>query len=139
VIGCVFGIGVLNFIKNTYFKNNNIFTNSAPIVFGVKEIITAVLIAVLITAGSAIWSIRKTTKLQIKEIILNRPEQKDRKKSKQWIAGVLLYAACIVIPAYMPINLLGMITGGTLAIGVLVGLVFILPYFIGIVAEAAVK
>lgn len=139
LIGCVFGIGVLRFIKETYFKADGTFANSATIVFGGKEIMTAVLAAVLITAGSAILSIRRTTKLQIKEIILNRPEQKNRKNSKLWIIGIILFGACIVIPAYVPINLFGMIIGGTLAVGVLVGLVFILPWLVGILAEAAGK
>ncbi len=135
LIGCVFGIGVLYFIKNTYFQDNGTFSNSAPILFGLREILTAVLVAISLTAGSAFLSIRKTTKLQIKEIILNRPEQRITKKSFLWIPGAILVAACIIVPDYLPINLLGMVVGCSLATGVLIGLVMLLPGFVSILAE----
>lgn len=137
--GCVLGLGVLSFIKNTYFKNNGTFSNSAPLLFGIKEIMIAVLTAVLITSASAFLSIRKTTKLQIKEIILHRSEQKVTKKSKLWVIGLLFFISCIVIPPYLPITLFSMILSCSLATGVLIGLVLFIPGLVKLLAEAAAK
>lgn len=137
--GCAAGIGILHFIKNTYFRDNGTFANSVPVVFGFREIITAVLAAVLITCFGALLQILNTTKLPVKEIMLHRTEQRLAKKSKLWMAAVVLYAVCIMIPPFLPKTFSGMIAGCFLATGVLFGLVFALPALTGLLAELAGK
>jgi putative ABC transport system permease protein len=136
IAGCGLGIGVLGVIKNTYFKNNGTFTTDIPIVFGWKAIVTAVLAAVLITVASAIFTISKTTGMQIKEIILHRQEQRITKNSRLWLLGIILLGACIVIPGQLGTNLTGMIAGCSLATGAVVGLILLIPTIVNLTAKA---
>lgn len=136
LIGCVFGIGVLVLIKDLFFQDDGSFANSAPLQFGMKEIITTTLAAILITGACAILSINKVAKLQIKEIILYQRNQKLTKKSKLWMVGFVFILTALVLPPYLPTSIFGMVVGCILATGVLAGLVLIIPGFIGMLAEA---
>ncbi len=139
VFGCFFGICVLAFAKNIYFRDNGTFTNSVPLLFGIEEITITIVSSVIITCISAICIIRKTTKLQIKDIILYKREQRLTKKSKVWIVGTVLILACIILTPRLPNSIIGMVVGCMLAIGVLIGLVLILPGLIRLLAEVAGK
>ncbi len=137
LLGCGLGWLILKLIKDIYFKDNGTFTTSGPIVVGSKELITTIMAAVVITCLSAISSIRKTTKLQIKEIILHRMEQKVSRHSKLWSIGALLFVTCMFLPKFLPTNLAGMIAANMLAIGALVGSIFLIPAIIWVLTKAA--
>lgn len=135
--GCFLGIGILYFIKSIYFQDNGSFAGSAPMLFGVREILTAILSAVVITTGSAMFSIRKCTKLSIKDVILHRLEQRITKNTKLWIPGIFLTIACILVPQFLPITLPGMIISCILAVGALVGLITLIPVILHLAVKAS--
>lgn len=137
LLGCGLGRVILTVLKDLYFKNNGTFTTSGPIMIGSKELITTIITAVVITCLSAVGSIQKTTKLQIKEIILHRTEQKVARDSKLWSIGAFLFVACLLLPRFLPVNLTGMITGDMLATGALVGSVFMIPTIVWVITKVA--
>ncbi len=137
LLGCGLGWVILKLLKDIYFKNNGTFTTSGPIVVGSKELITTIMAAVVITCLSAISSIRKTTKLQIKEIILHRMEQKVTRHSKLWSIGALVFVACMFLPKLLPTNLAGMIAANILATGALAGSIFMIPAMVWVLTKVA--
>lgn len=135
--GCFLGMGILYFIKTIYFVDDGSFANSAPVLIGAREILAAILTAVVITTGSAMFSIWQCTKLSIRDVILHRPEQRITKNSKLWIPGILLMAACILVPQFLPITLSGMIISCILAVGALIGLITMIPVILRWIAKAS--
>lgn len=126
-IGCVLGLGVLQFIIHNYFTGEEALLNST-LQFGTNEVLTAVAAAVIITIASAILPILRITKTPIKNIILNDVDKKRVKRTKMWIAGLVLLAACAFVPQFLGNNFTGMILAAALATGALVGLVPVVPF-----------
>jgi putative ABC transport system permease protein len=127
-IGCVLGILVLQYIKYYYFTGEEAILNST-VLFGLKEVLTAVISATVITTVSAILPILRLTKTPIKNIILNDLVKKEGRKSRLWIAGIVLLAACLIVPNFLATSFTGMIIGSVLATGALVGLIPVVPFF----------
>jgi len=127
LIGCVIGIGVLQYIKYTAFTGDDAALNS-EVLFGLQEVLTAVGAAVIITTLSAIVPILRITRTPIKNIILNDLTYKKGKYSRWWILGALLLAACGIVPQFLPNNFTGMIAAVLLVTGALIGLVPLVPF-----------
>lgn len=127
LIGCLLGVGVLYYIKSNYAAGDDVVMN-ANVIFGAREVLTAVGAAVLVTTASAILPILRLTKTPIKNIILNEFGKGRSKLSHWWMAGVALLAACLIAPSFIPSNFTGMIIAGCLVVGALVGLVPLVPF-----------
>lgn len=127
LIGCVLGVFVLQYIKYYYFTGEDAVVN-ASVLFGAKEILLAVGTAVVLTTASAVLPILRLTGTPIKNIILNDLGRKEGKESRWWIGGVILLAACLIAPPFLPKNFTGMIAGSLLAVAALVGLVPLAPF-----------
>jgi putative ABC transport system permease protein len=121
------GIGVLQYIKSYFFTGEEAILN-ATVLFGAKEVITAVGAAVIITTASAILPILRLTRTPIKNIILNDIERKEGKKSRWWVAGLALLTASAIAPRFLGNNFIGMIVASALATGALIGLVPLAPF-----------
>ncbi|RPI34602.1 MAG: ABC transporter permease [Chloroflexota bacterium] len=127
LIGCVLGLGVLQYIKYSYITVDEALLNTRA-VFGVREVAVAVGAATIITTITAILPILRLTKTPIKNIILNDLNRKQSRRDLWWVAGIILLAACIFIPQFLPNNFIGMVVGGTLATGALLGLIPLVPF-----------
>jgi len=127
LIGCVLGLGVLQYIKYSYIAVDEALLNTSA-VFGFREVAIAVGTAALITTLTAILPILHLTKTPIKNIIINDLTRKQGRRSLWWIAGVVLLAACVIVPQFLPSNFIGMVVGGTLAVGALLGLIPLVPF-----------
>jgi putative ABC transport system permease protein len=127
LIGCVLGLGVLQYIKYSYITVDEALLNTSA-VFGFREVMIAVGTAALITTLTAVLPILRLTKTPIKNIILNDLTRKQGKRSLWWIAGIVLLAACVFVPQFLPSNFIGMAVGGTLAMGALLGLIPLVPF-----------
>ncbi len=130
LFGCLLGVLVLQYIKSLYFTGEEAVINST-VLFGAKEVLTAVGAAVLITTASAILPILRLTRTPIKNIILNDLGQKEGKKNRLWIAGMVLLAACVIVPRFLGSSFTGMVIASSLATGALVGLVPVVPFLTG--------
>jgi len=127
LLGCVLGLGVLQFIKYSYTNVDEALANTT-VVFGVQEVGMAVGAAVIITTLTAILPILRLTKTPIKNIILNDLSVKQGRKNFWWIAGVVLLTACVFVPPFLPNNFMGMVGGGILVTGALIGLIPLVPF-----------
>jgi putative ABC transport system permease protein len=125
--GCFLGLLVLMYIKSIMFTGEEAVINTT-VNFGTREVLTAIGAAVIITAVSAVMPILRLTKTPIKAIILNDLGSKESKRSLWWIVGLLLMAACLVVPPFLQGNFTGMIIAVSLATGALVGLVPLAPF-----------
>jgi putative ABC transport system permease protein len=136
LIGCVLGLGVLEIIKANYFSAEQT-VYDVRILLGPKEVLASAGMAAIITVLSALQPILKTTRLPIKNVILNDLDQGKVKTSRLWIVGVALLAACLAVCPFLPGNFTGMILGNLLATGVLVGLVLLIPAAVTLVSKLA--
>jgi putative ABC transport system permease protein len=127
LIGCVLGLGVLQYIKYSYTTVDEALANTT-VVFGLREVAMAVGSAVIITTLTAILPILRLTKTPIKNIILNDLDKKQARKTSWWIVGLLLLAACAFVPQFLGSNFMGMVIGGLLVTGALVGLIPLVPF-----------
>lgn len=136
LMGCVLGLGILEIIKANYFTAEETIYN-VRILLGIKEVLIAVGLSTLITVLSALQPILKTTRIPIKNILVNDLEPEQVRQSKAWVIGLVLMAACLGITPFLPGTFTGMILGCTLATGVLVGLVLVIPALVTLASNAA--
>lgn len=136
LLGCVLGLGILEIIKANYFTAEETIYN-VRILLGIKEVLISVGLSTVITILSALLPILKTTRIPIKNILVNDLEPEQVRKSKVWIIGVILMVACLGITPFLSANLTGMILGCGLATGVLVGLVLVIPALVTLASNTA--
>jgi putative ABC transport system permease protein len=127
LIGCVLGVGVLQYIKYRFFTGEDAVIN-ATVAIDMQAVLIAVGAAVIITTASAILPILRITRTPIKNIILNDLDKGRAKTSRWWIAGVILLVACGVVPQFLGVNFTSMIIASGLATAALVGLVPLVPF-----------
>ncbi|MCL2059477.1 MAG: FtsX-like permease family protein [Oscillospiraceae bacterium] len=134
-IGCFLGIGVLYIIKTVYFSGDAAAVD-APIIFGAYEALFTIAAAVVITAISAMAPILRTTKIPVKNIILNDYQQQKNKRSKAWPIGVLLMAPCAIVPVLFGSGFTGMLAASAAIALALIGLILLIPHLCGFAAFA---
>ncbi len=127
LIGCLLGTVVLRFIILSYFSGEAAVLDT-NVLFGLREVLTAVAAAVIITTSSAVLPIMRLTRTPIKNIILCDVYKRHSKKSRLWVVGLILIAACILVPPLLPGNFMGMILAAALATGALIGLIPVVPF-----------
>lgn len=125
--GCVMGIVVLRFIQSIYFSDSQNFGTSAPLLFGLREIGYTLSAAVGISILCGIVPICKLSAKSLKEIMLQRPEQKFRKNTRIWIIGAILLLICTVGVRETTMSWTGMIIGAGLVTLLLISLILISP------------
>jgi putative ABC transport system permease protein len=127
LLGCLLGVGMLQYIKLLYFTGDDAALNST-VLFGANEVLSAVGAAVTITVLSAILPILRLTRTPIKNVILNQRTQKTGRPSRLWLGGLALMTACLAAPRFLPNNLAGMIIASSLATGAVIGLIPLVPF-----------
>ncbi len=136
LLGCVLGLGILEIIKANYFTAEETIYN-VRILLGIKEVLVAIGLSTAITILSALQPILKITRIPIKNILVNDLEPEQVRQSKAWVIGLILMAACLGFTPFLPGNFTGMILGCTLATGVLVGLVLVIPALVTLASNTA--
>ncbi len=136
LLGCVLGLGILEIITANYFTAEETIYN-VRILLGIKEVLIAVGLSTIITIVSALQPILKTTRIPIKNILVNDLKPEQVHQSKTWIIGLILMVACLVLTPVLPSDFIGMILGCALATGVLAGLVLVIPAVVKLASNAA--
>lgn len=134
-IGCVLGIGVLHVLKNVYFSGESAIID-APVLFGVREVLFAIVVSTIITMLSAVLPIIRVTKEPVKNIILNDFQKKKLKNAKLWPLGVLLLLPCFIVPMIINKGFMGMMVASVAATLALLGLNLLIPLFCRLAAFA---
>jgi putative ABC transport system permease protein len=125
IIGCVLGIGILdiivNFITPSYMAGYDVSLVYTPAQMG-----SAFLIAVLISLASSIIPIIKTSKIPVKDIVLNSIDKKQKSKFKRYLLGVFLLILYILLPPLVP-NELAILSDSISMLCSLTGVILLLP------------
>lgn len=104
IFGCLLGIGVLYLI--VLFITPSFMTGyDLQLVYTPGQLVSAFLVAVLISLASSVIPILKTSKIPVKDIVLNSIEKKAKKKTGRYIFGAVLLLAFIVLPLVSPKDL----------------------------------
>ncbi len=138
LFGCMLGIGVLRIIISIYFSNDTSLVDP-DILLNLKAVLTAVLAATIITTASALIPILRTTRIPIKNIILNDIQNRKAKKSRLWLFGLVLLALCVIVPRYTAISFKGMIISCIVSTGALVGMIPIISFVTHLIAQLLEK
>lgn len=125
-IGCMLGVGVLNLIKAMFFGLN---TNAeeSRIVIGLYEIAFTIVVSVILTVFSAMFPIFKTTKMPVKNIILNHYQKQRVKSGTRWGLGACMFIPIVIVPFIVGQGLIGMIIASLAFVLALVGLNLMIP------------
>lgn len=101
IIGCVLGVGILyiivSFITPSYMKGYDLTLVYTPAQMG-----SAFLVAVLMSLASSIIPIIKTSKIPVKDIVLNKIDKKAKNKLKRYLLGAVLLVLYILLPPLVP-------------------------------------
>lgn len=140
LMGCGIGIGISKLMSTIYFSGE-VGMQNPPLMIDFSKVFFATGIAMCITFFSALIPILKTTKIPIKNIILNDLETVTNRKLKNslWILGLILLGLTFVVPNFLPMNLTGMIFSTMLITCGLLGLIMAIPALTGYVGKALEK
>jgi putative ABC transport system permease protein len=95
--GCALGLGALYLITSMITPS---YMAGYPISveYSSSQMISAFLLAVVISLVSSVLPILKVSKIPVKDIVLNSTDNTRKSKKGRYIAGILLLAAWIVLP-----------------------------------------
>lgn len=95
--GCALGLGALYLITSMITPS---YMAGYPISveYSSSQMISAFLLAVVISLVSSVLPILKVSKIPVKDIVLNSTDNTKKSKKGRYIAGILLLAAWIVLP-----------------------------------------
>ncbi len=95
--GCLLGLGALYlitlFITPSFMAGYKISLEYSP-----AQMISAFILAVVISLASSVLPIVKVSKIPVKDIVLNSMDKEEKSKRGRYIAGILLLAVWIVFP-----------------------------------------
>jgi putative ABC transport system permease protein len=101
VLGCLLGLGVLYlivlFITPSFMAGYDIHLTYTP-----AQMISAFLTAVLISLASSVIPIFKTSRIPVKDIVLNSLEKKEKSRSGRYLSGIFLLLLCLLLPPLSP-------------------------------------
>ena len=128
ITGCILGIGIL--YAMTLLISGRMTGIPINISFNIGQMIAAFLLAIVLAAVSSAVPIIKTSKIPVKDIVLNKLEKAHKKKLSRVPLGVVMLVATIIVPYYtprtlaLPIDMLCMI-------GAILAVIMLIPYFTG--------
>ncbi len=127
-LGCIMGIGILwvmsRMMMNMGFNSSGF---AAAIDFEPQQMGFAFLSAVLLSIVSSIIPILKASKLPVKDIVLNTIERKTKKSNWKLIAGLMLFAAVVTVPPFIPREH-ALIVNSAVMTAACISIVLLIPY-----------
>lgn len=127
IVGCLLGIIALYFMALVYIPK---LTNAAEveISFQMIQFVITIGFAILLSVGSSLIPILKTTKFSIKEIILNnRLQKKVKTKTIAPILAMIIFIGSVIAPRFFATNFISFILSNIFLVGVLVALLLVIP------------
>lgn len=131
IIGGIIGIflGFIILYIMTYIKSYNPWSGgrfNVEIDFSYLYLILSFLLAILLSFVGSIVPIIRISKIQIKDIILNKVEVKYKEKNKRHFIGILLLISSTIIPFLTP-KKLTLVIDLSCAIAIFIGIILIIP------------
>ncbi|MNW43761.1 ABC transporter permease YtrF precursor [compost metagenome] len=134
IAGCILGIIALYFMALTYLPN---LTSGQEIKlsFTTSQLLVSIAFAIVLTVISALIPIVKTTKMPIKDIILNTYSKADESKGVGAAVGVILFVTSIIVPRVLQTNFLSFILNIACMVTLLVSLILLVPLVVQIIIK----
>lgn len=122
--GIVFGLGILYLMKFIMLPNSSVIFP-----FTMSHILSAFIVAIVLTLISTILPIIKVSKIPLRAIVLNDVDKKPRQRKWDFWIAVPLLAAAAIWPRFAPKNL-SFIINIICVVFLVVSVVLIIPYFV---------
>jgi len=125
VAGCILGIGVFMVIQKLYFSQEESFGSTIALTITLKQVLMSVLGAVILAVMSMLLPILGIWKKSVKDIMLQKPDQKVTKKSKGWVIGITICVLVLVGANFIRLSWVGMVVASTFATFLLVSIILL--------------
>lgn len=137
VIGCLLGIGLLMYVKISYYSGPNI--AQTKIILYPKDIIIVLIFAVIMAILCAIVPVLKVIGMPVKDMVFGNDNKSEINRGKFWFIGLLFILLPVFIPQFLPRNMVGMIVASVLVFLVLIGVVLIIPKLLDVLVSLFIK
>lgn len=137
IVGCILGIIALYFMAFVYLPH---LTSGQDIKlsFTTSQLLYTLAFAIVLAVISAVIPIVKTTRMPIKDIILNSYSKAGERRGADAVVGVLLFAASLIVPRLLQTNLFSFILDIVCMVTLLVSLILIIPMAVRILIKLLV-
>lgn len=137
IVGCILGIIALYFMAFVYLPH---LTSGQDIKlsFTTSQLLYTLAFAIVLAVISAVIPIVKTTRMPIKDIILNSYSKAGERRGAGAVVGVLLFAASLIVPRLLQTNLFSFILDIVCMVTLLVSLILIVPMAVRILIKLLV-
>lgn len=125
LLGCILGIGVFMVIQKLYFSQEDSFGSTIALTISLKQVLISISGAVLLAIMSILLPIKEVWKKSVKDIMLQKPDQKLNKKSKAWMVGIMISVLVLIGANFLCLSWVGMVAASTFATMMLVGVVLL--------------
>jgi putative ABC transport system permease protein len=125
VAGCILGIGVFMVIQKLYFSQEESFGSTIALTITLKQVLMSVLGAVILAVISMLLPILGIWKKSVKDIMLQKPDQKVTKKSKGWVIGITICVLVLVGANFIRLSWVGMVVASTFVTFLLVSIILL--------------
>jgi len=133
VLGCGFGLGVLYIM--TYLLSEDPWAGirlDIDINFSISQLITAFTLAIILSIVSSIIPIIKTSKIPVKDIVLNNFHQATKKNPWKLYLGVSFFIISLTVPWIVPRSI-AVVLGVICMLMIGASLVLLIPYLINFI------
>lgn len=134
IAGCILGIIALYFMASTYLPNMNS-GQEIKLSFTASQLLGSIAFGIVLTVISALIPIVKTTKIPIKDIILNTYSKAEEGRGVGAVVGVLLFVTSIIVPRVLQTNFLSFILNIVCMVTLLVSLLLLVPVVVKIIIK----
>lgn len=131
--GCVLGIGILYIMA---YMSRPVYMQGfkAAVQFSPAQLVTAFLIAVVLSFVSCVIPILKVSRIPVKDIVLNTMQKAAGKTVWKFILGLVMTALAITAPAFTP-RQLSMPVGVLAMVLSICSVVLLVPYITGVLVK----
>lgn len=134
VAGCILGIIALYFMALTYLPNLTS-GQAIKLSFTTGQLLITIGFAIILAVISALIPIIKTTKMPIKDIILNTYSKVEERRGIGAVIGILLFVASIIVPRVLQTNFMSFIVNIICMVTLLASLILIIPLVVRILVK----
>lgn len=124
-IGCMLGLGIL-YIITSLITPSYMAGYKIELVYSPVHLVSAFVMAVVLSLVSSILPIIEISKIPVKEVILNAIEKRSKSKIKKYALGFFLQLVYVTLPL-LPYKELGMVISVVSVLSAVAGIILLLP------------
>lgn len=126
ILGCILGIAVL-YGMAFVLANDPYNQIDVSIKFTLEQLAQALFLAIILSIISSLIPIIKVSKFPVKEIVLNKIEKKNKKKTWKLYLGLFILTGAFLIPIIVPYPL-ALLVDSILMVSIFLAVIYLIPY-----------